>query len=253
MNFATPAQVGEVLNASIAMDDSDIAITYQWQTSSDGQNWSDIADATGATYTAQPSDLENALRVVVTGTDDDGGGTATATSGLTVVHALAVAALQEISGGGTWTDSGGDYTLDLGFVPTGTSPIAIVVGAANVAGAPADALDGTFSAAASGDFTVSGFAGLSGLAAGASAIAGTVTLDSDTPGIFSEAITFAPSSVAAGFGLALVPETLTITATVADGWTNAVGGNWTNAADWTDGVPDAGIVAVHRRRWHLHR
>ena len=50
------------------------AISYQWQRSPDGVNFSDIAGATGANYTLVDADVGQQVRVVASYTD--GGGTA---------------------------------------------------------------------------------------------------------------------------------------------------------------------------------
>src|SRR4051794_10743680 len=45
---------------------------YQWQRSSNGSTWTDVADQTGSSYTIGPADEGSALRVQVTATDSDG-------------------------------------------------------------------------------------------------------------------------------------------------------------------------------------
>ena len=57
------------------LTDADASVTgYQWQSSSDnGATWSNIAGATGSTYTPVAADQGNVLRVVETATDSGTG------------------------------------------------------------------------------------------------------------------------------------------------------------------------------------
>ena len=77
------ATVGSALTAvNGALNDADAAVTgYQWQSSSDsGSTWSNIAGATGSTYTPVTADAGKVLRVVETATDTDGGPSTTSNS-----------------------------------------------------------------------------------------------------------------------------------------------------------------------------
>ena len=77
-------QVGQTLTASATANDSDATLHYQWQNSANsGQTWSNVADATNASYTVQGSDIGDNLRVVATTSDGDSSQMATATSGAT--------------------------------------------------------------------------------------------------------------------------------------------------------------------------
>ena len=78
------AAVGSALTAvSGALNDADASVTgYQWQSSSDGSTWSNIAGATGSTYTPVTADQGKVLRVVETATDADGGPSTTSTASL---------------------------------------------------------------------------------------------------------------------------------------------------------------------------
>jgi hypothetical protein len=68
------AQEAQVLTATPTLgtdsDDSGNSVSYQWQRSSDGNNWTNISGATANTYTATESDENNLLRVVASFTDD---------------------------------------------------------------------------------------------------------------------------------------------------------------------------------------
>jgi hypothetical protein len=72
------AQQGRTLTAIAVANDSDATITYHWQVLN-GATWSNIAGATGSTYTVTERNEGHELRVVATSTDSDGSGT-TATS-----------------------------------------------------------------------------------------------------------------------------------------------------------------------------
>jgi uncharacterized protein YcsI (UPF0317 family) len=76
------AQEGQALAASAVTSDGDVTIGYQWQSSSDGQTWSNISGSTGSTYTAQENDEGLFLRVSATATDAEGNSTS-ATSAAT--------------------------------------------------------------------------------------------------------------------------------------------------------------------------
>jgi hypothetical protein len=110
--------------------------------------------------------------------------------------AIAVPALSEASGGGTFTHSGNAYTLDLGTVAFGAATTA-TFSLANAAAAPADSFDGTFSTPTGSGFTVAGASLPQALAAGASYGGLSFTLNTGTPGSFSETITFAPRDMTA--------------------------------------------------------
>ena len=122
----------------------------------------------------------------------------------------AAAAFEEISGGGTFTQQGAAYTLNLGAI---TSPTTVSLGVLNSAAAPADALSGSFQISnASDEFVNSGFAAFSGVAAAQADTAPTVTFGASGVGTFSETITLNPTDAVTGATLPV--ETLTITGTV---------------------------------------
>ena len=129
------------------------------------------------------------------------------------VDNYAAPALQEVSGGGTWSQNGTGYTLDLGDIPLGTSLTPIQFAVLNAALAPADDLSGGFTE--TGPDSITGFGTFSGLAAGGSQSAGTVTVDTSVLGGFTETITLDPTdSNTSGFSQSLAPVTLTIEGTI---------------------------------------
>jgi hypothetical protein len=135
---------------------------------------------------------------------------------------------------------------------------------------PADLLAGVFQISGSNAFTNSGFGGFAGLAAGSSIAIGSVTLGTGTAGLLQETLTFNPTgSNASGYSAALAPETLTITADVAqqlagqmkltaategvalanqtvatftDTNTNDVATGFTASINWGDGSTTSGTV-----------
>ncbi len=71
--IAGTAQEGQTLTASASTGQSDNPVTYQWQESSDGgHTWTNIANATGATYAVTEGDEHNLIQAVATATNDDG-------------------------------------------------------------------------------------------------------------------------------------------------------------------------------------
>jgi hypothetical protein len=110
--------------------------------------------------------------------------------------AVAVPALTEASGGGTFTHVGDAYTLDLGTLAFGAATTAVFA-LANTAAAPADSFDGTFSTPAGGGFTVAGASLPQPVAAGGSYAGLTFTANTGAPGAYSETITFAPRDATA--------------------------------------------------------
>ena len=85
------------------------------------------------------------------------------------VNNYAKAALEELSGGGTWSQNGNNYNLTLNEGPaTAQNPIQAMInlGVMNAAQGLADALAGSFALAGSSAFSPSGFGSFAGLAAG---------------------------------------------------------------------------------------
>ena len=73
------AQEGQTLTAVVTVSNGD-AFTYQWQSSSDGTNWANIANATGMNYLVQEGDETQQLRVKITLVDDGYSVTSAATA-----------------------------------------------------------------------------------------------------------------------------------------------------------------------------
>ncbi|MEO6839513.1 MAG: Hint domain-containing protein, partial [Bradyrhizobium sp.] len=126
----------------------------------------------------------------------------------------AIPGFAEISGGGTLTQSGNNYTLDLGSVAEGgTSAVEIAV--FNGAPASANQLGGAFATTGSG-FTTTGTGPFSGIAAGQLQAGVDIAADTFVLGAHSETLTLHPTeSNPSGFSGTLSDITLTITDVVA--------------------------------------
>ncbi len=105
-----------------------------------------------------------------------------------------------------------EFFLNLGTVTAGSAPITVTFTAQNLALSPADFLVDTFAISNPGGFTNSGFTGGTTLAAGASAIVGTVTLDTSKPGVPFETFTLTPRDLNTSQILPL--ETVTVSGLV---------------------------------------
>jgi hypothetical protein len=219
------------------------------------------ASGAGVTFgisTATAGAVSGGVTLALTsdGSGIDGLGTTALASQTVTVNATienyAVAALQQIAGGGAWSQNGNSYALNMGTFARGGGPVSVGIAVANTAQGPADMLSGMFAASGSSVYSLAGFAPFSGLAAGQSDAQPTVTLDTGTAGTFTETITLNPtSSNASEYAGALAPETLTISGTVlaSISWsgpskTNRSGG-WNSASNWTQGlVPTSQTTAV---------
>ena len=151
----------------------------------------------------------------------------------------ATAAIEQLSGPGTITGSGGSYSLNLGSIRQGTGSLAARFGVVNSAMGPADLLSGSFTASGPGVFSVTGTNAFSGDAAGQSDSAPLIVLQSSSVGVFTETVTLSPTGYnASGYSGTLQPETLTVTGTVTPSrdlvWTGATDTNVGNASDWDD-------------------
>jgi VCBS repeat-containing protein len=74
------AEQGQTLTARVGVNDSDLALAYQWQRSTNGgSTWSSISGATSATYVVQASDENAMLRVAISATDPDNPGSVAGT------------------------------------------------------------------------------------------------------------------------------------------------------------------------------
>ena len=106
---------GQVLSAVSTWAPTGSAYTYQWQSSSDGTTWTDIAGATGATYQVQAGDLGARIRVVIGASNAFGSGSATSSPvGPITANAPINTAAPAISGGAqrtvTLTATAGSWT-----------------------------------------------------------------------------------------------------------------------------------------------
>ena len=164
------------------------------------------------------------------------------------VNNYATAAFQEISGGGTFTQAGTQYTLNLGTLLVGGTAAVIDLGVANTAIGPADVLSGSFAVVGSSAFINSGFTAFSNVGAGQADVAPAVTLAGSQIGVFTETVTLTPTgSNGSGYSGTLAPEILTITGTVlsTSQWKNDEAGTWGVAGNWTGGmVPGPSTDAV---------
>jgi hypothetical protein len=168
------------------------------------------------------------------------------------VNNFAVAALAETSGAGTFSHNapnsqgGNDYTLALGSLAQGSTPVTVHLAALNAALAPADDLSGTFQVGGngSGAFTNS-LSGFNDLTAGGSDPVGTVTFNTGTAGNFSETITLAATgSNASGYSAAAPEATLTIEGTIAPAAPVLTGQVKVNAATEGKALPSGTTVAT---------
>jgi autotransporter passenger strand-loop-strand repeat protein len=143
---------------------------------------------------------------------------ATVNSVTTVIDtdpALASPLFEEISGGGVFSQSGNQYTLNLGTLLPGAASTIVHLGVINNVTGNADLLSGIFSNSVTSDFTLSGFNGFNGLGDGQAETAPTVTFSSGTSGTFSEVITLHPVSYnSTGYSTPLPLDVLTITGVV---------------------------------------
>ena len=110
---------GQTLSANTTMladPDGLGTLAYQWQASTDGVQWTDIAGASSASYTPSAAQAGQMLRVVVSYTDD-GGTSESVTSALAGLSSAQIAVLAEIledsaSSGGTNNANGVAATDD---------------------------------------------------------------------------------------------------------------------------------------------
>jgi hypothetical protein len=131
------------------------------------------------------------------------------------VDNYAVAALDELSGGGSLAQSGAVTTLDLGQIALGASPVSVALEALNAATGTADALGGTLTAAGSSAFTNSGLGTFAGLGAGQADTAPLITLATSAAGTFTETVTMTSAgSNASGYSGTLTTQTFSITGTI---------------------------------------
>jgi hypothetical protein len=81
------AAVGQTLAATSTFIPSDVTVAYQWQRSSDGSNWTDIAGQTTGQYTPTGADIGDQIRAQLTATNLDAPGGVVADSNAVSVPA----------------------------------------------------------------------------------------------------------------------------------------------------------------------
>jgi hypothetical protein len=120
------------------------------------------------------------------------------------------------SGNGTLNDvSPGNYTLDLGSLLQGATPVAVTLSALNAAAGPADNLGGTYTINGGTGFTNASFDAFSDIGANDGSPTNTVALNTSKAGDFSETIVLHPTdSNSLGFSQTLPDETVTVTGSV---------------------------------------
>jgi hypothetical protein len=142
-------------------------------------------------------------------------------SGVTIVNGGTVGAPADAkpslsSDGGSLTagSAADEFTLNLGSVTQGGAALSAVLDLSNGAAAPADPLGSSFSISGT-SFGNTGFTTLEGIAAGATVIAGTISLQTSTAGTFSETIVLSPVETESnGTTVALAKETVNVTGIV---------------------------------------
>jgi hypothetical protein len=131
------------------------------------------------------------------------------------INNYVTAQFEELSGGGTFSQSGSDYTLDLGTLAAGSGSAEINLGVLNAAIGPADFLSGSFvatSPSGTDPFSNNGLNPFTGLAAGQDYTGASIVVDTSDIGTFSETIALDPTGYNPGGYLAgLGAEMLTIT------------------------------------------
>ncbi len=95
--------------------------TFQWQRSADGTTWTNITGATGASYQLAPADEGDVVRILVTGANADGTGSAASPPSATVAATPPVNTVPQVitgsaqrgqtllSSAGTWLGIGNSY------------------------------------------------------------------------------------------------------------------------------------------------
>jgi T5SS/PEP-CTERM-associated repeat protein len=155
------------------------------------------------------------------------------------VDNYATATIEDLAGGGSFTQNGSLFSLNLGAVAQGSSVKVAGLGVLNAAAGLADLLSGSFAVGGSG-FINNGLTAFTGLAAGQADILPTISLTTGTLGVFTETITLvATGSNASGFSAALPREVLTVTGTVVPGartlvWTGGGNTDFANPLNWND-------------------
>ncbi len=132
------------------------------------------------------------------------------------INNYATAQLVNLGGASAFSGNGDSYTLNLGDVALGSTPVAVELGVKNAALSIADLLEGSFTSIGDEAIALGGFSNFAGLAAQQTQPRLDVTLNTNTAGAFTQEVTLAPTDYNSdGFTEALSPLTLTITGTVA--------------------------------------
>jgi hypothetical protein len=127
----------------------------------------------------------------------------------------AILLVNQLSGPGTFGGSNGHYTLNLGTLVAGESPLQAHLQIGNEALAPADFLTGTIVAGASNGFTVYGTGEVAPLSAGSSYQGLAIQTNSGQVGSQSETIVFSPvDENITGYSSILPAQTIVVTDTV---------------------------------------
>lgn len=148
--------------------------------------------------------------------------TATTLSGISYIGDAGIIA--QTAGGGTRGGTAVNGTLDLGAIRAGSAAVNLGFAAGNGIAA---LLSGGLSA--TGGFAQSGFGAFSGLASGALAAGGTLTLSTGALGVFTETLVLAGTAAVAEGTAFLTPETLTVTGTVTGIAIGSTPGTYANA------------------------
>jgi hypothetical protein len=135
-------------------------------------------------------------------------------SGTPVAGAPAIAALEDLSGGGVLTQSGDDYTLNLGYIKADSGQ-AVTLGIANAATGASDELGGSLSVTSGSGFVFTGDGALTPVVAGGIFRGLIVSPAADQTGAGTETLTFTPLDLNdSGYSAALPTITLTVEDTV---------------------------------------
>ena len=235
-NTATADGFSENLLGTIAAVTSGLTIAAGGQTGEIAAGSTDTSSMRLGFSTAQAGSITATATVDLTSDGGTGAGgiDGLGTSALTPeavpvtinVENYANPVFEDLSANGTFAGGGTVYTLNLGTISLNANPFTVNLGVLNSVTGPSDSVSGTLSAAGSSAFINSGLAAIGTLGAGQSDVAPSITLSTDTTGVFSETITLAgTASNAGGYSSVLPAETLTVTGSIA-----ASGGGGTVAA-----------------------
>ncbi len=122
-----------------------------------------------------------------------------------------------ITNGGTFTQNGSSYTLDLGTYQHNTGTVVSGLDIYNTATMGSDNLAGSYITSGSPAYSLQGFIGFGPLKPSYGNAYPTITLDTANTGTFTETITLNPEDVNnTGYSAALTAQTITVTGTIAD-------------------------------------